>query len=100
MNHTSSPWNALEAIANMKINETTNHAELLALCIAIAKAALVGEGDGYACLIAAAPELLMSCRDSLDLLEKCAVTTAEGIPFNTAAYLGEFRAAIAKAEGK
>ena len=31
---------ALQAIADMKIDEDTNHAQLLALCIAIAKAEL------------------------------------------------------------
>ena len=31
---------ALEAIANMKVTDTTNKAEMLALCIAIAKTEL------------------------------------------------------------
>lgn len=36
---------ALEAIANMTVDETTDHAQLSALCIGIAKAALQKTAD-------------------------------------------------------
>jgi hypothetical protein len=40
MSNYVSPWDALEAIARMKITPDTNHAELCTLMIAIARRAL------------------------------------------------------------
>ncbi len=37
---------ALEAIANMRVNEDTDHAQLSALCIATARAAIKAATEG------------------------------------------------------
>ena len=83
--HTPRPIHALYAIANMVVNEQTNHAQLLALCMAMAKTALAERQE----------DLIDALQEAAEWLERRPDMT-EG----DAATSSRIRAALAKAEGR
>lgn len=89
---------ALRAIAGMRVDTDTNHAQLSALCITIARVTLdaVGGDDANAQLIAAAPDMLSALQYVLgEAMGQHADPEA-----TLAAIAGQVRAAIARAEGR